>query len=121
MLNLDLIKLDYDDYKDNLYVDTLEYFYKVYLVERKLFSAYLPKFISIYFEYIQINFNAIEKLKESIIDLNTISESLQNFSISERDSSKLILKTFDVIKNNDFVVLSNPNQGKFCCWSYCRG
>lgn len=106
MLNFNYKQLDLEDYKDDLFIFTLEYFYKTYLVERGMHFTYLPKFICMYFEFMQIRPSGCDDLKNSAIDLKIISNYLQDFSQTDMHSNKLILETFDIIINNRFSKLT---------------
>lgn len=107
MLYINFESLNENDYLNNQFICTLEYFYKIYIVERELYDRYLSRFIVIYFKFIQINSKNYDKLTRSSINFNFILKIMSENNFSDQSIDDFVIKTTKVIQNEDNLVLTS--------------
>lgn len=109
MIDRTLFKeLEYEDYDNEKFISTLEYFYKIYFVERSLYHDYIINFVYIYFEYLENDDKErLDKISASKIDFNTIIRYISSQKNSKEFADRFVGQISEKLEMVKFSCLSN--------------
>lgn len=90
-------EINENDYEDPAFIDTFEYFYNIYIAERRLISDYLGNVISMYFGFLNNIRTQNEFMLNSKIDLDEISRFLYSWQENDINPDKFIEISFNEV------------------------